>query len=159
MFDSQHAIESPTGDLTAANDAATVNWGGNWRMPTKQDIEALIAATDMDYGYCIWGDSDIAGMISGHVTAEELGAGSYVFRLTDKTDPSKYLIFPAAGFARNNQISGKDSDSWYLSSKRDPDHTTAGGLLAAEYEGNSFIEYNEIDFALSLGFTIRPVAD
>ena len=30
------------GNLTAAYDAATANWGGNWRMPTSAEMEELI---------------------------------------------------------------------------------------------------------------------
>lgn len=160
IFDSQHAIESPMESLTAANDAATVNWGSNWRMPTKQEIEALIAATDIDYGYCVSTGNEVE-MITTHPTVEELGTGSYAFRLRDKTDPSKYLIFPAAGFAYNNQFRYKDTDSWCLSSEGDPEHGSAGGFALYTYtdDFNVNAEYNEIDFTLSLGFTIRPVAD
>ena len=41
QLQSQGYIDSE-GNLTAQYDAATANWGGNWRMPTKAEIQELI---------------------------------------------------------------------------------------------------------------------
>lgn len=39
-LESQGYLDSE-GNLTPLHDAATANWGGNWRMPTKEEIEEL----------------------------------------------------------------------------------------------------------------------
>ncbi len=36
-----------SGNLTPSHDAATANWGGSWRMPTKEELEEL-------YNECTW---------------------------------------------------------------------------------------------------------
>jgi hypothetical protein len=40
-----------TTTLTAADDAATANWGEEWSMPTKEDFEELIANTTVTAGH------------------------------------------------------------------------------------------------------------
>ena len=46
QLQSQGYIDSE-GNLTAQHDAATANWGGSWRMPTKSEMQELIDK-------CIW---------------------------------------------------------------------------------------------------------
>lgn len=43
------------GNLTARHDAATVNWGGKWRMPTMADIEELLSE-------CKWSKATVNGV-------------------------------------------------------------------------------------------------
>lgn len=38
-------------ELLSEDDAATYNWGGNWRMPTKEDINELIEKCTTEEGY------------------------------------------------------------------------------------------------------------
>ncbi len=45
--DAAHGIVDNKTILDASDDAATVNWGGAWRMPTKQELQELI-------DYCTW---------------------------------------------------------------------------------------------------------
>ena len=49
------------GNLTAAYDVATVNWGGNWRMPTSDEMEEL---TDK----CTWEWTSMNGINGYKVT-------------------------------------------------------------------------------------------
>ena len=49
------------GNLTAAYDAATTNWGGDWRMPTSTEIEELIR-------YCTWEWQTVNGVKGYRVT-------------------------------------------------------------------------------------------
>ena len=65
--------------LDDEDDAAVANWGGDWRMPTKDEIESLIANTNHRY-----------------VTNYE-NSGVTVVIFTDKNDQSKKLIFPVGG--------------------------------------------------------------
>ena len=65
--------------LESSDDAATVNMGSGWRMPTEADFNALTAATTNAW-VTNYGGSGVAGRL-----------------FTDKTDSSKVLFFPAAG--------------------------------------------------------------
>lgn len=68
------------------HDAATANWGGNWRMPTKEQFQELIDS-------CKW---------------EFTGNGYTV------TGPNKNSIFlPAAGYRYGNQWVGNGNAGYY----------------------------------------------
>lgn len=64
-------------DLNPNEDAATVNMGAGWRMPTKEQFQELI-----DYTTREW---TAIGGVNGR-------------KFTSKADTSKYIFFPAAGY-------------------------------------------------------------
>lgn len=84
--------------LEASDDAAQVNWGGSWRMPTKDEYVALGNAVTTAWTNSYQG-SGVAGMIC-----------------TDKTDSSKVLFFPACGYCYNGSVSDVGSYGLYWSS-------------------------------------------
>jgi uncharacterized protein (TIGR02145 family) len=65
--------------LEASDDAVTAAWGNGWRMPTTEEYVALGNAVNSAW------------------TADYQGSGVSGLVLTDKTDSSKVLFFPAAG--------------------------------------------------------------
>lgn len=87
----QYASGSQNGDYTKyipsdmktvlddEDDAAVANWGGDWRMPTKDEVESLLANTYKRY---------VTNYENSRVT---------VVIFTDKQDQSKTLIFPVSG--------------------------------------------------------------
>lgn len=50
-YDRPGGASGITGNLSGSNDAATVNLGGSWRMPTKEEFQELINYTDVTYSY------------------------------------------------------------------------------------------------------------
>ena len=74
--------------LDIEDDAARANWGGEWRMPTTEEIQALGNAVNS-----VW-------------TENYNGSGINGLLFTDKTDNSKTLFFPAAGYAYNGSLNG-----------------------------------------------------
>ena len=86
--------------LEASDDAAVANWGGSWRMPTTAEFQALGAATTSAW------------------TADYQGSGVPGIICTDKTDSSKTLFFPAAGycFAGSAKEVGNSGSGRYWSS-------------------------------------------
>lgn len=72
-------------ELDPEDDAATANWGGNWRMPTADELD------DLRYS-CIWTwttQNGVAGLLGT----------SRVEGYTDRT-----IFFPAAGYYFENQL-------------------------------------------------------
>ena len=67
--------------LELEDDAAHVNMGGNWRTPTNEEYQELIENTTISV-------NTING-VNG-------------YKLTSKTDNSKYVFFPAGGMLANN---------------------------------------------------------
>lgn len=70
--------------LELTDDAAHVNMGGNWRMPTSDEVDALCNAADHTWTED-YNNSGVAGMI-----------------FTDKTDSNKVLFFPVSGLLTGN---------------------------------------------------------
>lgn len=65
------------------DDAVRANWGGDWRMPTREEFLQLNQAVNKEW------------------VTNYNGSGNNGFLCTDKNDSSKILFFPAAGFAYN----------------------------------------------------------
>ena len=75
------------------DDAARANWGGDWRIPTIAEFQALGAAVN---------------------TAWTQVNNVYGILCTDKTDSSKTLFFPAAGYCDGSSVYsvGDVGDYW-----------------------------------------------
>lgn len=82
--------------LESSDDAAQANWGGSWRMPTTEEFVALMDAVNS-----AWTNSYQGSGVSGLV-------------LTDKTDDSKVLFFPAVGRCSYGKftMTGEIGDYW-----------------------------------------------
>jgi len=92
-----NSVDSKT-VLDICDDAARANWGGTWRMPTTDEFAALGNAVNS-----AWTDDYQGSGVSGLV-------------LTDKTDSSKVLFFPAAGYCSYGSVYLVGSDGRYWSS-------------------------------------------
>jgi uncharacterized protein (TIGR02145 family) len=97
--------------LETSDDAAQANWGGSWRMPTTAEYEALGTATTSAW------------------TADYQGSGVSGLVLTDKTDSSKVLFFPAAGGCRNGSVRNVGSYGSYWSSSVRSSHVQSAYYL------------------------------
>jgi len=79
--------------LDICDDAARANWGGSWRMPTKDEYAALGASVNT-----AWTQVDgVNGILC-----------------IDKTNPSKTLFFPACGYLEGGSLDypGRVGDYW-----------------------------------------------
>ena len=115
--------------LDSSNDLAHVSWGGNWRMPTDDELQEL-------KGECKWKWS------------KQDGCQGYMV-----TGPNGNTIFlPAAGYHTNSSLDNTGSRGYYWSRtlyENGPSH--ARGLLFDSiniYTDGSYRYY---------GFTVRPV--
>ena len=93
--------------LEAEDDAATVNMGSGWRMPTTAEFQALGTATTSAW------------------TADYEGSGVAGLVLTSKADSSKKLFFPAAGFCTDGSVYVVGSNGVYWSSSLYSNKTNA----------------------------------
>lgn len=113
--------------LDLEDDAARVNWGGAWKMPTEQQFQELLDNTDNE-----WTKVD---NVNG-------------YKFTSKTDNSKYIFIPAAGTASNNghYFGCIWSSSLYSSDVKD-------SLYLNLYNGSIYMYV----YDRFLGFSVRPV--
>lgn len=85
--------------LDPEDDAATVNMGSSWRMPTKDDFDALLNATNKYDTLPVIGSPDVAGKL-----------------FVDKNSQERALFFPKCGECYEGSIDGVGEWSNYLSS-------------------------------------------
>jgi len=69
--------------LAASADTAAQEWGGEWHMPTEAQLRELTANTAYQW-VTNYNDSGISGI-----------------KFTSKTDSTKYIFIPAAGYYQN----------------------------------------------------------
>ena len=107
--------------LQPEDDAAHVHMGGDWRMPTSDEFIKLFDLCD--YSWDNYGETEVNGVL-----------------LTLKTDSSKQLFFPAAGYL-NEEVSydGYRTCVWTSSLYTDePDPLKSLGLLGSNMDGFAF---------------------
>lgn len=74
--------------LESVDDAATQIMGSDWRMPTKADFYELLKNTTNEW------------------VGNFKGSGINGRKFTSKTDTSKYIFIPAAGYCRDGSVNG-----------------------------------------------------
>ncbi len=124
-------IDSTT-NLVAAHDAATAHLGSPWRMPTSDEIQALVDNCNYEW-------------------TTRNGVNGYL--VTGKGDYSDRSIFlPAAGIGLDSDLYDPGSYGFYWSSTRDSgDSVDAWGL-----DFNSSYFHRDIDYRYG-GQSVRPV--
>ena len=87
---------SISANLTLEQDAAYVNMGGNWRMPTRAECLELIDNTTQ-----MWTDDYNGTGVAGKVFTSKVNGNS--------------VFFPAAGRCDNSDVLGGDENGYYWS--------------------------------------------
>ena len=129
----------PGDTLRPEDDAAVVNWGGVWRMPSSAECAALQDATEFSY------------------TNNYQGTGVSGYILTDKTDSTKELFFPSAGWCHSGT-----ADTWNGGS-----HCWNNTLNSGNYSQYATMMYFSLwqnphfnDFnSRAQGLTVRAIAE
>ena len=122
--------------LVPEDDAATVNWGGAWRMPTSSEWEELCNRCN-----CTWEWTSIENTPGFRIMSKKAG-------FTDKS-----IFLPAAGYFRGQAIEGIEKSAYYWSSTRNEPFADRALCL---YFIPNFIGIGNNGFRNG-GFTIRPV--
>lgn len=129
QLESQGYIDG-SGNLTSLHDAATANWGGSWRMPTKADYEELI------YN-CTWTWTTQNGVNGYKVTGTN---GNHIF-------------LPAAGYRYGSSLYYEgDFGRYWSSTPGDFDYDNNAYYLDFGYGGEGV----DWDYR-GIGHTVRPV--
>ncbi len=119
--------------LTPEHDAAHVQWGDGWRMPTKQELNNLCKK-------CDWTWTDMEG-VNGYVVR---GRGDYA---------SASIFLPAAGYGNGLSLNDAGSYGGYWSSVPDSDGYDAWRLYFSSgyHDTSSYLHYRYY------GQSVRPV--
>ena len=84
--------------LETVDDAATQIMGGDWRMPTSDEFYELLSGTTNEW-VTNYNDTGVSGR-----------------KFTSKTDESKYIFIPAAGYCGNGSVDRVGSGGYVWSS-------------------------------------------
>lgn len=116
--------------LESCDDAASINWGGSWRMPLKEEYDELISK-------CTW-KNVTRGTVKG---AEATGPNGNT------------IFFPFAG-NKSDKHYQDDVEGWYWTSSLD----TAYNYAALVFNLNDY--YREVNsMSRFIGFTVRAVSE
>lgn len=113
--------------LEAEDDAATANWGDGWRMPTKEEMEALIKNCNLSFEYPM-------------------------IKISNKDDNTKFILLPQAGY--KTPTGHMQSGGWATYWTSTIGSNTFGGQVFMVYSSlNPLFNPKERFW----GFPIRPV--
>ena len=126
--------------LDLEDDAAHVNWGGNWRMPTKKEFEELVSN-------CTW----------EWVTLNEVTGYRITSNIRNYTNNSIFL--PSAGYKLYSSTDCAGENGYYWSNTLE-DYDYFAGQVAWQFI--STLEFTSSSYGLNtelrvLGLPIRPV--
>jgi len=129
-------IDTTTCELKPDHDAATKHLGAPWRMPTSDEIQALV-----DYCSTTWTVNWNGTGVAGYVVT---GKGTYA---------SKSIFLPVAGYGNNADLSHPGSYGYYWSSTPNSDFSNYACFL---YFSSSDL-YRADSRNRYLGQPVRPV--
>ncbi len=101
---SKYGVVDNLSVLSSEDDAATVNWGADWRTPTLNEMTELIKGCDWK-----WSDNFNGKGVAGQVGVSKKN-GNVIF-------------LPAAGYSDSEKIIDKGSYGGYWTSTRDYDNS------------------------------------
>ena len=119
--------------LDLEDDAAHVNWGGSWRMPTQAEWLEL-------HGNCTWTWTTQNGINGYKVTSNEAG-------FTDK-----FIFLPAAGCRDGSDLYGVGSNGYYWSSSLSTLSSSMALLLDFSLDHHYLMNYGRSNV-----LSVRPV--
>lgn len=129
--------------IEAEDDAASVKYGGDWRMPTKAEIQELI-------NNCSWEWQDNYNGVSGYVVT------SKVEGYTDKS-----IFLPLTGFKWHSEVESIQNDGLYWASNLcEGDPLESWGMIIYNPSYSSSYNKGKVDTwggVRSQGAVIRPV--
>ncbi len=119
--------------LDSEDDAAAVNWGGSWRMPTRADWNELTNTSN-----CTWEGATLNG-VNG-------------YKVTSKVN-DKFIFLPAAGYRTGTYLRYNCSYGYYWSSSLNESIPSYAWYLS-NYSGDVYGSYCDFRF---YGHSVRPV--
>lgn len=125
--------------LETSDDAASANWGDDWRMPTWQEWREL-------YDNCDWSRTTRNGVNGYIVTGKKPGfTGSSIF-------------LPLSGCRRDEGAESVGISGFYWSSSLDSSDSVLAHFLYMDQEIFPEFMPEELCFPRFLGFSVRPVS-
>lgn len=130
--------------LDPEDDAAHVNWGGSWRMPTSAELDELLNTDNCTWTWCAKDNTEFNGIAGYKVQSKKVG-------YTDK-----WIFLPAAGYRNGSELKDVDSSGRYWSSSFSTDSPYYAYSLNCDNAVNN-VYRNGI--SRYYGRSVRPVCE
>ena len=140
----------------SADDVASQELGGSWRMPTAEEFDKLVS-----YCYWQWFENYRNSGVKGYVVfkaknIEDRGQrNSETISATYSPDNDAHIFLPAAGFASKDEIEDIGNNGNYWTSSLSPSTSNSAHYIYFDSEN---IEAGECEKRY-YGQSIRPVSD
>lgn len=130
--------------LDSEDDAAIVNWCGDWRMPTKDEFDELCNTNNCNWTWYESGNTEFVGIAGYKVTSKKSGyEGNFIF-------------LPAAGYIDETHHVATRSCGRYWSSSLFADYKDDPPISAYGL-GFTLNEYSIVHTYRRYGLLVRPV--
>lgn len=129
----KYGIVDSLSTLLPADDAATINWGSEWRMPTNEEHRELVEE-------CQYQMTEVNGV--------------YGVKFTGKNGNS--VFFPAAGYRNGSDVYYEGGDGYYWSSSLNEEYEDYARYLNFYEKDVYWGSSNYLDYRLN-GFSVRAV--
>ena len=126
--------------LDAEDDAAAANWGGDWRMPTHDEIKELLNTDNCTWEWQAAGNTAFGGVAGYKVTSKKSG-------YTDK-----YIFLPAAGSRGGSTFYDVGEYGYFWSATLDAGYTRYAYYLIFSSSGQGWLYSDRRG-----GRSVRPV--
>jgi uncharacterized protein (TIGR02145 family) len=130
--DSEYGTVDNKTILELSDDAANANWGADWRMPTKAELDEL-----RNTSYTTWTWTTLNGVKGNKVTSKVNGNS---------------IFLPAAGYRYNSDLSNAGSNGDYWSSSLNTSNSDGAYYLNFASGSGNISSCNRY-----LGLSVRPV--
>ena len=144
--------------LDAADDAATANWGGKWRMPTQKDWEELYKNS-----YGVWTENYNGTGVNGWVFYKAKAAANKNKRVFKGQTPlasyslsDTHIFLPASG-KWQGEINDRGEKCYYWLSNLGRTESRGANGISIGSKSTSFA--GEGGGTRFMGYTVRPVLD
>jgi hypothetical protein len=127
--------------IDLSDDGARLNWRGNWRIPTKDELARLGEAVNVT------------------VQDNYQNSGIRCYILTDKNDSSKVLVWPRSGFLEEGSGPWNPHECYYMSSDMDSTDEYYSRIYIAHIDHNVNADWNCRHNDRPNGHVIRPVLE
>ena len=153
-WDSDVKPNGPDGEekLLPSHDAAHAKLGGEWRMPTLEEFEALLALKEDTDNY----DCNFWALVideNGNEIRDANGDVVHGFRITQKSTGNS-IFFPAAGYYLQDRLLKTAAEGPYWSSTLDTDNPSYAFYVCFQPADAYSVSYPRL-----YGRSIRPVCE
>ena len=141
---SQYHYEDTQETLPLGNDAANVNWGNGWVMPSASEFEELI-----NYCQWIWSEGYNNSTIKGYIVYRRSEEQNHTYN----TASDAHIFLPAAGVRNGSEDpAGQNVYCYYLSATLDTEQVSEAKALVIPGTENHVISVTRY-----CGYSVRPV--